>query len=44
MNDLIIVLWSVLYAFDDRDDVVHNFCKMVLAVWDMHAPVKQRLM
>ena len=44
MNDLIIVPWSVLDACDDLNDVEHNFGKMLHAVWDKHAPVKQRLM
>ena len=32
MNDLSIMPWSVLDAFDDLDDVVHNFCKVLLSV------------
>ena len=35
--------WSVLDAFDDLGDVGHNFEKMLHAVWDKHAPIKQRL-
>ena len=44
MNDLIIMPWFVLDAFDDFDDVMHNFGKILLAIWAKHACIKQRLM